>query len=169
MLYRFVVIIVVIMVMEITKGAENPILRKKDNPKYGKVTKKTVRLFKDMAESMLATNGVGIAAPQVGVNERLCIITINDNRDLLPMVNPEILERSEDTIADTEGCLSLPGKWGEVERAEWVKTRFTDVRGDEHVIVFRDFEARIVQHETDHLNGTLFIDHVPKGKLSIEE
>lgn len=152
--------------MEITKGADNPILRKKDNPKYGKVTKKTLKLLKDMAESMIATNGVGIAAPQVGVNERLCIITINQERDLFPMINPEILEYSEDTITDTEGCLSLPGKWGPVERSAEVKVKFTDIRGKEQVMNFYDFEARIVQHETDHLNGTLFIDHVPKGKLT---
>jgi len=157
------------MIIDITKGADNPILRRKDNPKYGKVTKKTQKLLKDMEDSMIAANGVGIAATQIGINERVCHITINKNRDTFPMINPEILEYSEETETDTEGCLSLPGKWGPVERSVKVKVRFLDAKGHEQVMIFQDFEARIVQHEVDHLNGTLFIDHVPAGQLRDEE
>jgi len=156
------------MVIEITKGADNPILRKKNNPKHGKVTKKTLKLLKDMEDSMIATNGVGIAAPQVGVSERICHITIKKQRDIFPMINPEILEKSEETNVDTEGCLSLPGRWGPVERSLWVKVKYMDTKGHERVMVFMDFEARIVQHEVDHLNGILFVDHVPKGRLRDE-
>lgn len=154
------------MVLNITKGKDNPILRQV-SPKQGKITKKTLKLLKDMEESMIATNGVGIAAPQVGVNTRMAHITINKNK-VFPIINPEIIEKSEETITDIEGCLSLPGQWGPVTRAKEVTLRFTDISGKEHVMKFRDFEARIVQHEVDHLNGILFIDHVPAGKLEIE-
>jgi len=156
------------MIIPITKGADNPILRRKDNPKYGKITKKTLKLLKDMEETMIATKGVGISAPQVGINERICHITINDQKDTFPMINPIILEQSDETSTETEGCLSLPGKWGPVARSVWVKVKFMDIKGKERVMIFEDFEARIVQHETDHLNGILFIDHVPKGKIQDE-
>lgn len=152
------------MIIPITEGADNPILRAK-NPKYGKITKKTKKLLKDMEDSMVATNGVGIAAPQIGINTRVAHITINETRDTFPMINPEIIERSEETEVDTEGCLSLPGKWGPVERSKWVVAKFTNDKGEDLIMRFEDFEARIVQHEVDHLNGKLFIDHVPEGKL----
>ncbi len=152
------------MIIDITKGSENPILRKK-SAKHGKVTKKTLKLLKDMEDSMIATKGVGIAAPQIGINTRVAHITIGKKRLTFPMINPVILERSEETNVETEGCLSLPKKWGPVERSNWVVAKFTTERGEEWVLRFEDFEARIVQHEVDHLNGTLFIDHVPEGKL----
>lgn len=156
------------MVIDITKGADNPILRKR-NPKHGKVTKKTRKLLKDMEDSMIATNGVGIAAPQIGINTCVAHITINKQQDTFPMINPEIIEYSKETNVDTEGCLSLPGKWGPVERHDWVVAKFTNDKGDERVMRFENFEARIVQHEVDHLNGKLFIDHVPEGELKEEE
>lgn len=156
------------MIIPITKGANNPILRRKDNPKYGKVTKKTAKLLKDMEESMIAAKGVGIAATQIGLNTRVCHITLGRLRRTFPMINPEILEWSEETKVEQEGCLSLPGHWGPVERSVWVKAKFVDAKGQEKIMRFEDFDARIVQHEVDHLNGTLFIDHVPEGKLEVE-
>lgn len=154
------------MILDITKGKDNPILRKV-SPKEGKITKKTLKLLKDMADSMIATNGVGIAAPQVGVNTQMAHITINKDQ-VFPIINPEILSKSMTTIVDTEGCLSIPGVWGEVERAKEVTLRFTNLSGKEVTMKFKDFEARIVQHEVDHLNGILFIDHVPEDELHIE-
>lgn len=154
------------MILDVTKGQDNPILRKV-SPKQDKITKKTLKLLKDMEETMIATNGVGIAAPQVGVNVRMAHITINKNKTF-PIINPVILDHSEETNTDTEGCLSLPGVWGPVERANKVTLRFTNTSGKEVVMKFTDFEARIVQHEVDHLNGILFIDHVPPEELQIE-
>lgn len=147
------------MIINITKGSDNPILRQK-SPKHGKITKKTLKLLKDMEDSMIATNGVGIAAPQIGVNTRVAHITITKKRITFPMINPEILEKSEETNVETEGCLSLPKKWGPVKRSNWVVVKFLNDKGEERVMLFEAFEARIVQHEVDHLNGTLFIDHV---------
>ncbi len=154
------------MILDITKGKDNPILRKA-SPKQGKITKKTLKLLKDMKDSMIATNGVGIAAPQVGVNVQMAHITIDKDK-VFPIINPKILEKSKKTNTDTEGCLSLPGVWGPVERANEVTLKFTDLSGKECVMKFKDFEARVVQHEVDHLNGILFIDHVPAEELQIE-
>lgn len=156
------------MIIDITKGADNPILRK-SSEKHGKITKKTMKLLKDMEDSMIATNGVGIAAPQIGVNTRVAHITLGKKRVTFPIINPEILEKSEETTVETEGCLSLPKKWGPVERADWVLLRFTNDKGEDRIMRFEGFEARIVQHEVDHLNGMLFIDHVPEGKLEEEK
>ncbi len=155
------------MVIDIVKGQDNTILRT-PSEKQGKITKKTLKLLKDMEESMIATNGVGIAAPQVGINLRIAHITLGKRRKTFPIINPEILEMSDELVEDTEGCLSLPGHWGPVNRAKWVKLKFTDATGTERVMIFEDFEARIVQHEVDHLNGKLFVDHVPEGSLQIE-
>ncbi|MBU0705764.1 peptide deformylase [Patescibacteria group bacterium] len=154
------------MILDITKGKDNPILRQV-SPKQGPITKKTLKLLKDMEDSMIATNGVGIAAPQVGMNTRIAHITINKTQ-VFTIINPEIIAKSKETEEDTEGCLSLPGKWGPVARAKELTLRFTDLTGKKRVMKFKDFEARIVQHEVDHLNGTLFIDHVPEGMLEIE-
>lgn len=121
-----------------------------------------------MEDSMIEMKGVGIAAPQVGINTRVCHITIGKSRKTFPMINPEILEKSKETDIDTEGCLSLPRHWGPVERSIWVKAKFTDAKGNDRVMTFDDFDARIVQHEVDHLNGILFIDHVPDGELKLE-
>ncbi len=120
---------------------------------------------------MIATDGVGIAAPQIGINTRVAHITLGrlgGQRDTFTIIDPEILEYSEKTDVESEGCLSLPGHWGPVERSKRVKLKFTDAKGREKIMEFKGFEARIVQHEVDHLNGTLFIDHVPEGELEIK-
>lgn len=154
------------MIFDITKGENNPILRK-ISPEYEKITKKTLKLLKDMEKTMIVTNGVGLAAPQVGINTRVALITINKNQ-VFPIINPEILEMSEEMEEDTEGCLSLPGIWGPVKRATKLTLRFTTPAGKRVTMKFTGFEARIVQHEVDHLNGKMFIDHVHPSKLQIE-
>ncbi len=154
------------MVFDIVTGEDNPILRKVSS-KHEKITKKTLKFIKDMVETLIVDNGAGIAAPQVGVNTRIVIVTIN-KKQILPLVNPEILDMSQETDIDTEGCLSLPGKWGPVERASEITLRFTDTTGRQVTMKLKDFEARVVQHEVDHLNGILFVDHVPEGKLQVE-
>ena len=115
------------MLLPIETGKDNPILRKKSTP-VEKITKKTLKLVKDMYETMIDANGVGIAAPQVGVNERIFLMTL-DNKKVLPMVNPEILEVSEKTEWGEEGCLSLPNQWGSVERSRAVMVRSKDLKG----------------------------------------
>lgn len=155
------------MLLDIETGKDNPILRKKSTP-VGKITKKTLKLVKDMHETMLAANGVGLAAPQVGLNERIFLITL-DNKKVLPMINPEILEVSEKKEFGEEGCLSLPNQWGEVERSKAVMVRFQDLKGQTMTMKFEGFEAREVQHELDHLNGILFTDYLEDHQITFEE
>lgn len=113
-------------------------------------------LVNSMIQLMTENHGCGIAAPQVGVNKRL-FIAILDNERIELFVNPTILEHSEETEIDTEGCLSVPEKCGDVARYKKIKVRYFN--GKETVTEeYEDMNARIIQHEYDHLNGVLYID-----------
>ena len=121
-----------------------------------------------MQATMLARNGVGIAAPQVYVSKRVIIVASRANPRYpdapdMPaevMVNPEILEKSDNTILGEEGCLSVPDERGIVARAEMVKVRYFTLEGEQIETVFHGFPARIVQHEIDHLDGVLFVERL---------
>lgn len=113
------------------------------------------KLLDNMADTMYAANGLGLAAPQIGVSKR--VIVIDAGEGLLELINPVILERHGEVI-DTEGCLSIPKVTGDVARAAWVRVQGLNRQGQ-----LLDFEAegllaRALQHETDHLNGVLFVD-----------
>ena len=121
-----------------------------------------------MQATMLARNGVGIAAPQVYVSRRVIIVASRANlrypdapdMPAVVMVNPEILEKSDNTILGEEGCLSVPDERGIVARAEMVKVRYFTLEGEQIETVFHGFPARIVQHEIDHLDGVLFVERL---------
>ena len=125
-----------------------------------------VRLAEDMAATMHANQGAGLAANQVGVLRRLFTYDDpgDDGRDASAgaVVNPMLLHASEESDSGDEGCLSFPGLFYPVERQIEVVVRHQDVYGDEHETVMRDFGARIWLHEMDHLNGVLFIDHLAR-------
>ncbi|MCG8453049.1 MAG: peptide deformylase [Spirochaetales bacterium] len=107
-------------------------------------------------------HGAALAAPQVGLNKRIVVIDyMNEYREL---INPQILE-SEGSQLDDEGCLSLPGLWGKVWRAKTVTITYKDRNGHEFIITRENEMARCLQHEIDHLNGILFIDHLQEGDL----
>ena len=121
-----------------------------------------------MQATMLVRNGVGIAAPQVYVSKRVIIVASRANlrypdaadMPAVVMVNPEILEKSDNTILGEEGCLSMPDERGMVARAEMVKVRYFTLEGEQIETVFHGFPARIVQHEIDHLDGVLFVERL---------
>lgn len=113
-------------------------------------------LIDDMIDTMHESMGVGIAAPQVGVARRVCVIEPSEDR-LKVFINPEILEKEGEQVS-VEGCLSVPGKVGEVVRPAKVKVKYLDREGKEHIEEFTDFEAVVVSHETDHLEGILYVD-----------
>ena len=121
-----------------------------------------------MQATMLARNGVGIAAPQIYVSKRVIIVASRANlrypdapdMPAVVMVNPEILEKSDNTILGEEGCLSVPDERGMVARAEMVKVRYFTLEGEQIETVFHGFPARIVQHEIDHLDGVLFVERL---------
>lgn len=116
-------------------------------------------LVEDMAETMVASHGVGIAAPQVGILKRIFLAVPDSEVDETPMVfiNPEILQQ-EGTQSGEEGCLSVPGFVGTVERPLSIKVKALDIDGNEKLYDFTDFAAVVICHEYDHLNGVLYTD-----------
>lgn len=116
------------------------------------------RLLDDMADTMYDANGVGLAAPQVGEAIQVVIVDVEDDkRGLVEMINPKIIRKSGCEV-DSEGCLSVPQIFGDVERATKVTVEFYNRRGKKQKMTGNGLWARCVQHELDHLDGTLFID-----------
>lgn len=146
--------------LPLTIGFDNKILRTKSAP-VKKIDRKIKQLVKDMTDTMMDCDGLGIAASQVGVNLRIYIARLNfdtPHEMLVPMLNTEFLSMSEETVDVEEGCLSLPKRFGIVRRSAEVTIKYMDVKGKDHTLHFTGLNARIMQHETDHLNGILIAD-----------
>jgi peptide deformylase len=135
----------------------DPVLRKKAK-EVSQIDENVLSTIKDMFEVMYAEDGVGLAAPQVGVSLR--IIVMDDGKPRV-MINPKIVYKSEEKVVAEEGCLSVPEIFENVERSKEVIVRYKDESGVEREEKFVDYSARIVQHEYDHLDGILFIDLIP--------
>ncbi|MET3288222.1 peptide deformylase [Brevibacillus fluminis] len=134
----------------------DPVLREKSIP-VTKFNSNLHKLLDDMADTMYDADGVGLAAPQVGILKRVIVMDCGDG--LIEMVNPEIIEHEGEMIEDyPEGCLSIPGMRGDVRRHKWVKLRAQDRNGEWFEMEADDLLSRCSQHEIDHLNGVLFID-----------
>ena len=131
------------------------ILRKKCRP-VEEITPKTLRLLDDMAETMRAAQGVGLAAPQVGILRRIGVVEVEEG-NLIELINPKIIAYAGEQEG-TEGCLSVPGKWGTVKRPMHVTVRAFNRHGEEFEITGSDFLARAFCHELDHLDGKLYVD-----------
>ena len=127
------------------------------------------RLAEDMLETMYRAPGIGLAAPQVGVLQRLVVLDVADGEQQRPMVlvNPELVWRSDQRLTAEEGCLSLPGQYADVTRAAEVGLRYTDQHGEERELAAAGLLARCVQHELDHLDGILFVDHLTALKRNM--
>lgn len=150
----------------------HPILKEKALPVEA-VTPEIQTLLSDMLETMYASNGVGLAGNQVGVLKRVVVIDCGDENekpDPIKMVNPEIIEHAPEKICHNEGCLSIPREYADVERYEWVVVRYTDENGVERQRRASGLLAIAMQHEIDHLDGILFIDHLSplKRKLLVK-
>ncbi len=138
------------------KKAGNPVLKEHCTP-VERVDKRLRKLLDDMAETMYEADGVGLAAPQVGEPIRMIVIDVQDEHGLIELINPVITYREGEAV-DTEGCLSVPNLFGEVERAAKVKVEFLNRRGKKQHLTATGLLARCIQHECDHLEGQLFID-----------
>ena len=149
---------------------DNPVLRKKARPVTSFDAELQV-LIDDMIETMREANGVGLAGPQVNQSMRLTVVetlpeydeegqAIEGSRELLVLVNPEIVWKSKIMVEGIEGCLSIPGWVGEVFRHEDILVRALDRQGKKIKMRLSDWTARIVQHEIDHLDGVLYIDRL---------
>ncbi|WP_019172668.1 peptide deformylase [Pseudaminobacter salicylatoxidans] len=144
----------------------DPVLRQISKP-VERVDGDLRKLADDMLETMYDAPGIGLAAIQIGIPLRLLVIDLaKDGEDKVPMVviNPEILDRSDDRSVYEEGCLSIPDYYAEVERPASVRAKFLDRDGKEQEITAEGLLATCLQHEIDHLNGVLFIDYISKLK-----
>ncbi len=149
--------------------APHPVLKSRCNPVTPADSEQVRALLPRMFSSMYKAPGIGLAAPQVGALLRLCIVDLMPDRRKAPIVliNPEVVGESDDQSSREEGCLSLPGQYAQVVRPAKVKVRFTDETGAGREIDADGLLAACLQHEIDHLDGVLFVDHLSVLKRNI--
>jgi len=151
--------------MEIyTIGFENQlkILRQKALP-IENINDRTIKLAEDMIATMIEAKGIGLAAPQVGIGERIFTVKIGEDAPLI-FINPEITFTSAKLSTYEEGCLSIPEQYAELERPQAIQIQAWNNRGRAFNLEATGLLARVIQHELDHLDGILFIDHISKQK-----
>ena len=147
----------------------NPLLRKISEP-VNSVNNEVKSLMDDMLETMYAAPGIGLAAVQVGVLKRIIVIDLSkdgEKKKPLFIVNPQITFKSDSLISYEEGCLSIPNQFAEIKRPSSCKVGFLDYDGKKKEINADGLLATCIQHEVDHLNGILFIDHLSKLKKDL--
>ncbi|ABC98350.1 peptide deformylase [Synechococcus sp. 65AY6Li] len=130
------------------------------------------QLARHMLQTMYSADGIGLAAPQVGIPKRLIVVDLYPDKPEVPplvLINPEIREYLGEVVAGQEGCLSIPGVFCEVMRPQGVVVSFKDETGRPRTLQADDLLARVIQHEIDHLNGVLFVDHVENELLLDQE
>jgi len=137
--------------------APDPILKQKSK-RVRTIDGSIHKLIGDMIETMYSAGGVGLAAPQVGVPLRVVVIGMPEQEDIV-LINPEIVRRTGERLVD-EGCLSVPSYIGQIKRAELVRVKGRDQNGREVRIKANGLLAEVLEHEIDHLNGVLYIDHL---------
>lgn len=152
------------MAIRMIREENEPILRKISKP-VKEITPKITELIDDMLDTMYEANGVGLAAPQVGMLKRIVVIDIGEGPVVL--INPEIVEtRGEQT--GNEGCLSVPGKMGVVTRPNYAKVNAVDITGQNITVEGEELMARALCHEIDHLDGVLYTDKVEGDLMDVE-
>jgi peptide deformylase len=139
-----------------------PVLRQKATD-VGKMTRKTQELIENMLKIMKHANGIGLAAPQIAVLQRI-IVMAPEGIKPVALINPVVVKREGEQVGQ-EGCLSIPGLYGDVVRPSYVEVEALDRRGRERTYELEGLPARVVQHEIDHLDGVLFIDKVDPATL----
>ena len=147
----------------------DPLLRKVSEP-VNSVNSEVKKLMDDMLDTMYAAPGIGLAAVQIGVLMRVIVIDLSkqdEKKNPLFIVNPEITYKSKELISYEEGCLSIPNQFAEVKRPSSCKINFLDYNGKKSEINADGLLATCIQHEVDHLNGILFIDHLSKLKKDL--
>ena len=139
------------------RSLPDPVLRRKAR-KVSKIDGSVQKLIDDMIDTMRAVNGVGLAAPQIGVPLRIAVIEI-PGEEVITLINPEVMKRQGERVLG-EACLSVPGYQGEIKRSVAVRAKALDRQGRQIRIKGEELLAQALEHETDHLNGILYIDHI---------
>jgi len=135
----------------------DPVLRQKAK-RVATIDGSIQRLIDDMIDTMRAVHGVGLAAPQIGMSLRIVVIEIPE-KEVITLINPEIIKRQGERMVE-EACLSVPDYYGEIKRSEAVKVKAQDRQGKEFRLKGEELLAQALEHETDHLNGILYVDHI---------
>ena len=149
--------------------APDPRLKKKCKP-VGEVDEDVAKLMADMLETMYLAPGIGLAAPQIGVTKRIIVVDASgkdDERAPLKLADPELLFVSEELWTYEEGCLSLPDHYAEVERPAKIKVGYLDENNERQELEAKNILATCIQHEMDHLDGMLFVDHISALKRNM--
>lgn len=158
------------MIQKILRSTDSK-LRLKSRP-IAQIDKRVAKLVQDLKDTLAvqkSPEGVGLAAPQIGINLRVFLASYKKFKRIV--INPEILKESKSKVRTKdsegeilEGCLSVPNYYGPLKRSVSVKVKYLNEKGEEVIEEFRNFEAQVILHEIDHLNGVLFIDHILKEK-----
>ncbi len=148
----------------------DPVLRKPAQP-ITLFDEKLRSFIKEMTEIMYTEDGIGLAAPQIGFSKSLTIVDVSELDDTIPsgaqvFINPQIIESSGQSVVE-EGCLSIPGVNEEVTRPDTIKMTYQNENGEEFTKTYTGWMARVLQHEIDHLNGILFVDHISPLKRNL--
>ncbi|MGR0183556.1 peptide deformylase [Azospirillum aestuarii] len=149
--------------------APHPVLKQKAKP-VEKVDARIAKLMDDMVETMYAAKGIGLAAPQIGILERVIVVDVHDKDEKpnpIRLANPEIVWKSDETSVCEEGCLSVPDQYAEVTRPASVRVRYLDETNETREIEAEGMLATCIQHEIDHLNGVLFVDYLSMLKRNM--
>ncbi|CAO3447720.1 peptide deformylase [Azospirillum sp.] len=149
--------------------APHPILKRKAQP-VAEVDARVVKLMDDMVETMYDANGIGLAAPQVGVLDRVIVVDVHEKGEPanpIRLANPEIVWSSDEKAICEEGCLSVPEQYAEVTRPQRIRVRYLDEKNQQQEIEADGMLATCIQHEIDHLNGVLFVDYLSMLKRNI--
>ena len=153
------------MAIRAIREENDEILRKKSR-KVDMIDEKIKVLVDDMVETMHKYNGLGLAAPQVGILKRIVVIDLYDDNGVIVLINPEILKEKGSQIVE-EGCLSFPNKFAKVERPEQITVEAININGEKFKLTGKGLLAQALAHEIDHLNGELFMDKIIPGTLEI--
>lgn len=153
------------MAIRTIREEDDEILRKKSR-KVELIDERVKVLVDDMVETMHKYNGLGLAAPQVGILKRIVVIDIYDGKGVIVLINPEIIKSKGKQIVE-EGCLSFPNKFAQVERPEQLTVEAINIDGEKFKITGKGLLAQAMAHEIDHLNGELFVDKIIPGTLEI--
>jgi len=148
--------------LEIITGENNPKLRK-NSAEVQKISQQEKKIIQQMKITIDKKKGIGLAAPQVGILKRIILAKINGKK--IVMINPKITEFSLQEKSMEEGCLSIPGFFAQVIRSTEIQVKFQDEDFVEQILNLSDIDARVVQHEIDHLNGILFVDRIETKKF----
>lgn len=143
-------------IRKILKASEhNDFLRKKC--KLVNNIKDNIDILEDLWDTLYSANGAGLAAPQIGILKRIAVVDIDGLK--VELINPVIIEKSDEIVIETEGCLSLPNQWAKVARPKFVKVETLDRNGNKQIIEASNWQARAICHEVEHLDGMLYIDN----------